>query len=352
MDMLDDGNSTADDIILGTVKAYIKENHFQELEAVLLAEDSTCHYSVSLHAMSLFEKSVDIGEELLARPQQVLNLFDKAMVSTSHDIYQNHESKEKMCLKQHLHARLTALPLCAEIQRATIPKAADVGKFMCITGTVIRSTSVKLLEYQRQYTCNKCKHVFTVEADVEQHFILPKPARCPNPDGCGGNKFSPLNRDTDRFDVTEVDVDSAHCDVDTDRFIVTEVDVDSAHCDVDTDRFAVTEVDVDSIHYDVDTDRFAVTEVDVDSGQCDVNTDRFIVTEVDVGSANCDVDTDRFVITEVDVGSARGTDLDGLIITEMDVDSASDTNFTNVTSFRNAIKTACEVYASLEDTFI
>ncbi|XP_076332089.1 uncharacterized protein LOC143237104 isoform X2 [Tachypleus tridentatus] len=197
MAKLDHGNSSADDIILGTVKVYIRENHFQELEAVLLAEDSTCHYSVSLHAMSLFEKSVDIGEKLLARPQQVLKLFDKALVSTSHDIYQNHESKEKMCLKQHLHARLTALPLCAEIQRAMIPKAADVGKFMCITGTVIRSTSVKLLEYQRQYTCSKCRHVFTVEADVEQYFILPKPARCPNPGGCGGNKFSSLNQEMD-----------------------------------------------------------------------------------------------------------------------------------------------------------
>lgn len=44
---------------------------------------------------------------------------------------------------------------------------------------VIRTTTVKMLEYEREFVCVKCKHVFTVRADFEQCYTLAPPTRCP-----------------------------------------------------------------------------------------------------------------------------------------------------------------------------
>lgn len=102
-------------------------------------------------------------------------------------------------------------------------------------GTVIRIGMVKMLEYEREFICDECKHVFTVQvstgsrptgsatvvyhqvgrgassssltytsalqADFEQFYIIPKPVSCPNPgiagaDLCESTKFTCLNDPT------------------------------------------------------------------------------------------------------------------------------------------------------------
>ena len=48
---------------------------------------------------------------------------------------------------------------------------------LTILGTVIRTAAVKLLETEREYICSRCKQSFSVEADFEQYYAIPKPAR-------------------------------------------------------------------------------------------------------------------------------------------------------------------------------
>ncbi len=50
----------------------------------------------------------------------------------------------------------------------------------------------KLLEFEKEYMCKKCKHTFNVQADFEQHYSLPKPTSCPAPEPCNSIKFACL----------------------------------------------------------------------------------------------------------------------------------------------------------------
>ena len=55
-----------------------------------------------------------------------------------------------------------------------------------------KATTVKMLEYEREFLCTKCKHLFTVAADFEQCYALAPPARCPGDPGedpCDSSKF-------------------------------------------------------------------------------------------------------------------------------------------------------------------
>lgn len=85
---------------------------------------------------------------------------------------------------------LTGLPVCPELTREHIPKTRDVGHFLSVTGTVIRTSLVKVLEFERNYICNKCKHVFVVKADFEQYSAFCRPSACPNEEGCNSSKFT------------------------------------------------------------------------------------------------------------------------------------------------------------------
>lgn len=55
------------------------------------------------------------------------------------------------------------------------------------------SDPMQILEYERDYMCTKCRHVFTVQADFEQFYTFVQVATCPNPDGCNSFKFTCLS---------------------------------------------------------------------------------------------------------------------------------------------------------------
>ncbi|XP_009643487.1 DNA helicase MCM9 [Egretta garzetta] len=95
-----------------------------------------------------------------------------------------------------LNVQLTGLPVCPELTREHIPKTRDVGHFLSVTGTVIRTSLVKVLEFERSYICNKCKHVFVVKADFEQYYAFCRPSACLNEEGCNSTKFTCLSGTT------------------------------------------------------------------------------------------------------------------------------------------------------------
>lgn len=55
------------------------------------------------------------------------------------------------------------------------------------------SAPPQVLEYERDYMCTKCRHVFTVQADFDQFYTFAQLVACPNPDGCNSYKFSCLS---------------------------------------------------------------------------------------------------------------------------------------------------------------
>ncbi|NXI61361.1 MCM9 helicase, partial [Anseranas semipalmata] len=94
------------------------------------------------------------------------------------------------------YCHLTGLPVCPELTREHIPKTRDVGHFLSVTGTVIRTSLVKVLEFERSYICNKCKHVFIVKAAFEQYYAFCRPSACLNEEGCNSTKFTCLSGTT------------------------------------------------------------------------------------------------------------------------------------------------------------
>ncbi|VDI71352.1 DNA helicase MCM9 [Mytilus galloprovincialis] len=106
---------------------------------------------------------MSICEVLLSNPDKLFPVFDAAMVESQSVLMINHRLKNVMNVKKHIHARIMSLPVCPELTRTTLPRTADVDSFLSITGTVIRTTVMKMLEYEKDYICAKCRSIFTVE---------------------------------------------------------------------------------------------------------------------------------------------------------------------------------------------
>ncbi|XP_051908757.1 DNA helicase MCM9 [Hippocampus zosterae] len=193
-------NAEQETVISQMFEAYISEYHQDDMAKLLAASSDDVHRPVVINAMTLFEANMEIGDYFNAYPNEVLTIFDKVLHKTATALSGNASAKRLDGLRPRqpqmnrtLHARITGLPVCPELTRDTIPRSRDVGHFLSVTGTVIRTSVAKVLEYGRDYMCAKCSHVFVLRADFEQFYAFVPPAACPNPDGCHSCKFSCLS---------------------------------------------------------------------------------------------------------------------------------------------------------------
>lgn len=187
------GNS---DEVPSLLRAYVMEYHRSELVQILQESDTTDHYAVTINALTLFESNVMLGDLLFSQPSRMLLLFDEALQTAARDILESTSDSElvNLSLKRNIHARVTGLPVCPEITRDTIPRNADIGSFLSVSGTVIRTGQVKMLDLEKEFFCNQCKCIFSVEADFDQYYTVCRPSQCQNTQNCSNtSNFTPLS---------------------------------------------------------------------------------------------------------------------------------------------------------------
>ncbi|MBN3303256.1 MCM9 helicase, partial [Amia calva] len=174
-------------------ESYALEQHRRDVLHVLEQPDEHAHYSLTVNAMTLFEANMEIAELFNAFPNKVLPIFDNALHRAAVSILQSASQQGGLKMKQNLHTRISGLPVCAELTRDRIPTCLDTGHFLSVTGTVIRTSMTKVLEFERDYMCNKCKHVFSVRAEFEQYYSFSPPRCCPSEEACSSFKFTCLS---------------------------------------------------------------------------------------------------------------------------------------------------------------
>lgn len=74
------------------------------------------------------------------------------------------------------------MPDLPEFNRPTVSslRSSDVGRLVCVAGTVVRCGSVLMRESSREYECTRCGYKFPLQAPIDQKGVFPLPARCPS----------------------------------------------------------------------------------------------------------------------------------------------------------------------------
>ncbi|CAL1585426.1 unnamed protein product [Knipowitschia caucasica] len=191
--------SPEEESIIRTVfKNYVLEHHSEDLQQVITEADVHTHRAIAVNAMNLFEANMEVGDYFNVYPSEVLALFDEVLQQTALEVLRTGQQRApEQRLTCTLHTRIAGLPVCPELTRDTIPRSRDVGHFLSVNGTVIRTSDTKVLEFQRDYMCAKCRHVFQVRAEFDQFYSFSAPAACSNPERCDSHRFTCLSGDTE-----------------------------------------------------------------------------------------------------------------------------------------------------------
>jgi hypothetical protein len=110
---------------------YSERHHRDPLLQIISHPDPSLHFALNINALEFLDSKNHIGALLLANPRFLLPLFDEALVLTTKSIcHTTPPTSQPLVLKEHIHARLSNLPLCPELTRYRVPLSVDVGRFL------------------------------------------------------------------------------------------------------------------------------------------------------------------------------------------------------------------------------
>lgn len=132
--------------------------------------------------MNLLDADVELGTLVLRQSSQLLRFLDDAIYSAQQRVIAQHDNAVLMRLKPLVHGRLCNLPICPEITKPNVSsiRTCDAGKFVSISGTIVRTGIVQMLDAEREYECTQCQHRFRVNSNLELHSTMELPKVCPS----------------------------------------------------------------------------------------------------------------------------------------------------------------------------
>ncbi|KAJ2813738.1 DNA helicase mcm9 [Coemansia furcata] len=156
------------------------------LETCYATEISDLDDALHVDMGRLIEFNIDLAQLVLERSTIFLPLFHQALVSAQRKLGKR--------VNEGARVHITHLPNHVALQRTKMPGTGDGGRLLTVTGTVIRTGMVKVMETQKTYACLKCRGTFVIRAELEQYHHIPKPARClaGGEDYCNSTSFAPM----------------------------------------------------------------------------------------------------------------------------------------------------------------
>ncbi len=133
-------------------------------------------------AIGLVETDMALCSDLLTNSSRLLPVFDEALRCAQARVLECHAYKEKMKLKPFAHVRLHSIPICREITKMNVSsiRSKDIGSFVSLSGTVIRTGLVQMRDSEREGECVKCLHRFRVLSDMQNGNCMELPKCCPS----------------------------------------------------------------------------------------------------------------------------------------------------------------------------
>jgi DNA helicase MCM9 len=195
---------------------FLKEYNRERIEEILANEDDGAPHSVSMCMQYLLDHNPTLGTMLLQHPTRLMSLANQAIAKVQQewldsDAYSS--SSQHWSLKEKVYCRIQYMPPIPQLCKPNISclRSTDVGGLLEVSGTVIRTGTVKLLERNKTYVCgsSRCKHKFTVSADLMQGNILIPPTACPSSSSgnlCKSTTFQLLEEETKACDYQEIKI--------------------------------------------------------------------------------------------------------------------------------------------------
>ncbi|CAN6178752.1 unnamed protein product [Urochloa humidicola] len=193
---------------------FLRKFYFNDLRDILLdADASKRHFPLVIEFAELMDFDPKFADYLYSRPRDFLPILDTAAQRAQIEMMEQSVDLEREARKKdfvHVRIDVSGSPLEFPETSPSIGKVRvkHMMKLITLKGTVVRSGGVKMIEYERDYMCRKCKHKFRCCPELEAGNRINLPASCPSTSsrGCVSSSFEVIEDSIICHDYQEIKI--------------------------------------------------------------------------------------------------------------------------------------------------
>lgn len=112
--------------------------------------------------MQLAAFDIGLAETLIEHPGETLLVLDKAAVSAQYKVVQENQTQSALSVKGLVHVRVWGMPFHLDHTAASVfpgigsIRSCHVDRLLTVSGTVVRTGSVTMIESHKLYECTRC----------------------------------------------------------------------------------------------------------------------------------------------------------------------------------------------------
>ncbi|KAJ2006530.1 DNA helicase mcm9 [Coemansia thaxteri] len=180
---MSDTQADVDASMLGAMQLFLETFYGKDIARLHAEGGETTSVHIDMHL--LIDYNYELAMHVLERPSRYLPVFNEALVAAQRKSVQTGLAGALAVVNESAQVRMRQLPNHPALMRTKMPGSEDAGRLLSVSGTVIRTGVVKMMETHKTYACRSCRGTFTVRAEIEQYNYIPKPTRCL----AGGEEF-------------------------------------------------------------------------------------------------------------------------------------------------------------------
>ncbi|CAN6202066.1 unnamed protein product [Urochloa humidicola] len=177
--------------------AFLRKFYYNDLRDILIdADASKLHFPLVIEFAELMDFDPESANYLYSSPRDSLRILDIAAQRAQVEMMEQSVDLEREARKKdfvHVRIEVSGSPLEFPETFPSIGKVRvkHMMKLITLKGTVIRSGGVRMIEFERDYMCRKCKHRFRRSPELEAGNRINLPASCPSKSsrGCVSSSF-------------------------------------------------------------------------------------------------------------------------------------------------------------------
>ncbi|GMH35438.1 hypothetical protein BSKO_03306 [Bryopsis sp. KO-2023] len=187
----------------------------EDLAGLVSSVEERGHHALDVDVVALAHVNPEVAHAAVRDPRATLKSLDAAAARAQEQLIMGMLSElpdEKLSVKKRVHVRLHNLPFALDQSPSEWNpgiggvRCRHAGKLLSFVGTITRMGEIKMLESRRDYQCEKCKHEFVVEANIDIGGAMQLPSICPSKRGdpCDGTSFKQLQGEQQLTDYQEI----------------------------------------------------------------------------------------------------------------------------------------------------
>ncbi|KAL4487560.1 hypothetical protein ABPG72_017349 [Tetrahymena utriculariae] len=174
---------------------YFLENYRKDIRLLMRRIDPSIYYNFSVNMIEFFDRFPESSNKFFQKPLEMKSLLEESIVASQKQYAIDYATTDKydeddelfdavqeisdglgqeLSVKEFVFVQFVNIPYTKDVYKTNLTDIGsnDINKLVIVSGTVIRTSTRKVLQKSKQFKCSNCEQEYVFKAEHENYGVF------------------------------------------------------------------------------------------------------------------------------------------------------------------------------------